>query len=314
MPVSLNKTENGDPRGDQDFEEIEIAEEELIDRYVRDELSADERRLLERGLRSSQQLVDRLYFARLLAGAADRAAQSELTSFPDEPKQSRRAWWPFGLTWLSPPAFKLAFAASVLIIFVGTAGLLAGWINLRRQTQEVADLRAAVERQKSELEKSAAEQRLATEQTTAALKEKQQQLEADQRRLDELIKAQSEKPNGSAASIATLFLTPSLRSSPDAENKLSPRPGTSKIKLQLAVSSIAYRGFLAEIMNSQDKVILRPKVGAPRSGTVVNITIPSQKLPVGSYRVQLSGISSDGTLEPVGNYSFRITPSGSNQR
>ena len=313
MPVSLNKTEHGDPPGDQDFEEIDIAEEELIDSYVRDELSFDERQLFKKGLRSSPQLVDRLHFARLLADAADRAVEAEASSFREGPQPSRKSWWSFGLTRLSHPAFNLAFAASALIILIGAAGLLAAWINLRRQTRQVADQRAALERQKSELEKSAAEQRLATEQTTAALKEKQQQLEADQRRLDELIQAQRQKGNGSTASIATLFLTPSSRSS-DSGTQLKSTAGISKIKLQLAVNSIDYRGFIVEVKNSQDKVIFRPQIHAPRSGKVVTVTIPSRMLPPGSYSLQLSGISSDSTPELVGNYGFRITPSGPNQR
>jgi hypothetical protein len=303
VPVSLNNTENGVPPGDQDFEEIEIAEAELIDRYVRDELSADERRLVEKGLRSSPPLVDRLHFARLLADAADRAVEAEASSYRAGPEPSRKSWWPFGLTRF--PAFNLAFAASALIILIGAAGLLAAWINLRRQTLQVADQQAALERQKLELEKSAAEQRLATEQTIAALKEKQQQIEAEQRRLDELIQAQNQKANAPSGGIATLFLTGSLRSSDAPQEKPA---GFAKIKLQLAVRSIDYRGFVVEVKDSKDKVIFRPKIPAPRSGRVVSVTIPSQMLPPGSYSLQLSGISSDGTTEPVGNYSFRITP------
>jgi hypothetical protein len=313
VPVSVNKAEKRGPPGGEDFEEIDIAEEELIDAYVRDQLPGDQRQLIEKGLRSSPQLTDRLHFARLLADAADRAAEAEATSPRGESRPPRNSWWPFGLTWLSQPAFNLAIAACVLIIFIGAAGLLVGWIRLRRETQQIADQRAALEQQKSELEKSVAEQRLAAEQATTELKNKQQKLEADQRRLDERIQAQTQKPNGSSANIATLFLTPSVRSS-DTGKELSPPPGTSKIKLQLAVNSIDYRGFVVEVKNSQDKVIFRPKIPAPRSGRVVSVTIPSHVLPPGSYGLQLSGISSDSTAELVGNYSFRITPSGPNQR
>ena len=67
MPVSVNTVENGDPPSE--FEDIDIAEEELIDAYVRNQLSVDERKLIEKGLRTSPQLIDRLHFARLLAGA-----------------------------------------------------------------------------------------------------------------------------------------------------------------------------------------------------------------------------------------------------
>ena len=81
MPVTVNSAENGDPPSDQDFEEIEIAEEELIDAYVGGELSLDEQKLLEKGLRASPHLVDRLHFARLLADAAGRAAEGEVSPY-----------------------------------------------------------------------------------------------------------------------------------------------------------------------------------------------------------------------------------------
>ena len=74
VPTNRGLNESGQPgEADQDFEEIEIAEEELIDAYVHSELSADEHKLVEKGLRSSPQLVERLHFARMLARASSSA-------------------------------------------------------------------------------------------------------------------------------------------------------------------------------------------------------------------------------------------------
>jgi hypothetical protein len=304
VPASVNKAENGDPPGDQSFEEIEIAQEELIDAYVRGQLSADDRQLLEKGLRTSPQLVDRLHFARLLTEAADNATEDQVSMSGDEILPSRKSWFPFGLT-SQRPALNLAFAACVLIIFIGGAGLLVGWIRLRRESQQLAEQQAALERQKSELQKSASEQQLATEQLRTELKEEQQKREADQQRIAELIEAQNQKLTGSSGTLATLFLLPSSRSS-EVEKELKLPAGTSRIRLQLAVDSIDYRGFLVEVRNSQDKVISQSKAPPPRSGKLVTITILSKLLPPGSYSLQLSGTSPDGTSELVGNYNFRI--------
>jgi hypothetical protein len=305
VPVSVNRTENGNPRGDQGLEGFDIAEEELIDAYVRGQLSLADRTLLEKGLRSSPQLVERLHFARLLADAADRAAEDELALPREQAAPSPRAWFPFGLTW-GRPAFNLAFAACALIIFIGVAGLFASWLRVRRESQQLTDQQASLERQKLELQKSAAEQRLATDQLTAELKEKQQKLEADQQRLDELTQALNQKPLTSSAATATLFLLPTSRSSGN-ERELKLAPETSKISLQLAVSSIDYHAFVAEVKNSQQQEISRLKVSAPRSGKPVSVTIPSKLLPPGAYSLQLSGVLPDGTNESVGNYGFRIT-------
>jgi hypothetical protein len=138
------------------------------------------------------------------------------------------------------------------------------------------------------------------------LKEKQQQLEADQQRIDELTQALNQKPPTPSAAIATLFLLPTSRSSRN-ERELKLAAETSKISLQLAVSSIDYHSFVAEVKNSQQQVVSRPKAGAPRPGKPVIVTIPSKLLPPGAYSLQLSGVLPDGTNESVGNYGFRIT-------
>lgn len=305
MLVSVIKTENGNPPGDHDLEGFEIAEEELIDAYVRGQLSLANRTLLEKGLRSSPQLVDRLHFARLLADAADRAAEDEFALPREQSVPSFTAWWPFGLTW-GRPAFNFALAACALIIFMGVAGLFVTWLRVRRESQQLADQQATLERQKLQLQKSAAEQRLAADQLTAELKEKQQKLEADQQRIDELTQALNQKSLALSAATATLFLLPTSRSSGN-ERELKLAAETSKISLQLAVSSIDYHAFVAEIRNSQQRVISRPKVGAPHPGKPVIVTVPSKRLPPGAYTLQLSGVLPDGTNETVSNYSFRIT-------
>jgi len=308
VAVSVNRAGNGDPPSDPDFEEIDIAEEELIDAYVRGELSADERKLIERGLRNSPELVERLHFARLLSGAADQALEADVPSdrsheqLRSEPKRR----WSFGLMPGPRPAFNLALAACALIIVVAGIGLLAGWLSLRRERQQLADQQAAVERQRLELQKSAAEQRVATDRISAQLKEEQQKREGDQQLIAALQQAQSQR--STAATVATLFLLPVSRGS-DTHNELKPAAGVSRIKLQLGVESIDYASYLVEIKNSQGKQILQQNVGPPRSGKIVTVSIPKKALPAGTYTLQLNGISPEGTRELVGNYSFRIVAS-----
>jgi hypothetical protein len=59
---------------------------------------------------------------------------------------------PFGLTW-NRPAFNFAFAACALIVFIGVAGLFTSWLRIRRESQQLADQQAILERQKFELQK-----------------------------------------------------------------------------------------------------------------------------------------------------------------
>ena len=309
MAVSANRAENGDPPSDQNFVEIETAEEELIDAYVRNELSLDERKLLEKGLRTSPHLVERLHFARLLAHAADRASEREVSSYRTRDQTpTTKSWWPFWLTPGPRPALQLAFATVALIVVIGGAVLLAGWISLRRQSQQLAAERAALEQQKLELQRSAAEQRLTTDQIRAQLSELQQQRDADQKLLAALKRSQEQKPTSSyppIGNLATLFLLPGSRGSGE-DNELSPPAAASKISLQLGVDSIEYPNYVIVIKNSQGQNRFQRMLRAPRSGKLVTVTIPRQVLPPGAYSLQLNGVSPSGETEAVGNYSFRI--------
>jgi hypothetical protein len=305
VPISVNSDENGD--SPSEFEDIDLAEEELIDAYVRNELPPEERKVFEKGLRTTPFLVNRLHFARLLAAAADRSAEAEVSTSREleDFLPPRKSWWPFGLTW--GPAVNLAFASCALVLVIGGGGLLSAWITLRHESQQLAEQQKLFEQQKLELQKSASEQQLTVEQLKAQLREMQQKREADQQMIADLRQAQNQKPTAPSPTIATLFLHPALRDS-EREKELKLSAGTSRIRLQLAVASIDYRSFLVEVKNSQDKVIFEPKVRSPRSGKVVTVTILSKFLPAGTYSLQLIGISPEGTSEPVGNYNFRIAP------
>lgn len=313
MDLSANRAQNGDAPGDQNFEEFDIAEDELIDAYVRGELSIQDRKALEKGLRNSPELVARLHFARLLSQAVDRragVAEAVSDQVPEKLKLRPPKWWPFWLTLRLRPAFALALAATALII-IGGVGLLAGWIRLRHDSQQLAAQQAALNQQKLELQKSVDDQRLMNEQIRTQLKERLEEHEADQKLIAALRQAQNQQSTNSPATVATLFLLPGLRSS--EENPFKLPAGTSRIRLQLAVEPIAYVSFLAQIKNSQDNQIFQKTLRSPRSGKLVTITIPSKMLTPGVYTLQLSGTTLEGQTEPVHNYTFRIASSTSNK-
>lgn len=89
---------------DRLFEEVLAQESELLDAFARNELSRRRHRLLERRIRGSKRLQDRLDAARALAVAADRAV----------PASSPKPLVP--RFWLASPLRVAAFAAAALLI------------------------------------------------------------------------------------------------------------------------------------------------------------------------------------------------------
>ncbi|HEY6806997.1 MAG TPA: hypothetical protein VI306_25695 [Pyrinomonadaceae bacterium] len=304
MTVSINRNENGDPPGDYEFEEIEIAEEELVDAYVRNKLSVDERKVFERGLRASPQLLERVHFARLLVHAADRADEVDAAPVPERIR-SAPSWWQVGLIWNQQPAFKVAFAVCVLVVLLGGTGLLTGWFELRRKSQQLAAQQAELERQKIERQAAAREHQSQIDEYQARLNAARQQHDADQEVIKKLEQAQNQNSIAPATTIAPLFLSGSSRASGPMK-QLTLTPDIARVHVELAVDLIAYRQFLIEIKDQHEQVIYSSKVKAPRFGKIVSTSVLSKRLHPGVYSIKLSGISPDGTSELVENYGFRI--------
>src|SRR5436190_13224029 len=143
MPIRNDSNPANEPAPtDAEFEELAIAEDELIDAYLRNDLPADERDLFKKALLRSPRLRERLQFAKLLAKEMSSAFPAELAeSHPEQPhhpfpvEDSRQRKWKnlFGLSLIPRPAWRLALGAAVVLISFGGIALFAGWWKLNEQ-------------------------------------------------------------------------------------------------------------------------------------------------------------------------------------
>ena len=181
---------------DAKFEELELAEEELIDAYVRQELSPEEEEQFKARLMQSPRLVERVNFAQALAEKADSTlpdadfverdfVEQDLVErdlveppiFVSPATQPTPGWW---ARLFSKPAFQAAFATSVVLLLVGGVTLSYSWLQLRRESERLASERTELQRQKDELQKRSTEQQGSIEQLTADLQRAREQQTQDQ--------------------------------------------------------------------------------------------------------------------------------------
>jgi hypothetical protein len=320
-PTNRELNESGQPgTADQDFEEFEIAEAELIDAYVHNELSAEERQLVEKGLRRSPRLVERLHFARMLAEASSSAPA--FVSPPVEPETvTDRAqaepveipWWKgfFSASLVPQPAFRLALAVCVIFVLLGGVASIVGWMKLRNESNRLGRERAAVEQQRVELEKRLVEQQSSREQLTAELQKERQQREAAEKIIEDLKLQQNpnDQRNPSAISnFASILLFPSGTRGGGAK-VLPVSPTTSEIRVDLSLEAAEYPSYRVVIEDSGRRVIAqqRARVRHTRSGPILSIRVPAQRFPQGDYQIHVSGLTSSGALDPVEDYVFRVT-------
>ena len=292
---------------DAKFEELEIAEAELIDAYLRSELSTGDHERFEAKLRASPRLLERVRFARILKDkAADSfSSQEEVSTQPVYPgiqpeRKPKIKWWE-GL--LAQPAFRVAVAAGVFIILAGGIALLFGWRNLRNESNQLASERALLEQQRRERDGESTNRQTNAQQLPTNRQPERDQLAEDQ-------KPKRETPDRPIlGTVTSILLTPgSLRSS-GSRQELALGSDTGTVQLKLALENNAYRSYGVTIKTADGDVVYRQNALQSRksgSGPMLILSIPTRRLRPGDYIASVNGVTSSGQSESVNDYAFRI--------
>lgn len=296
------------------FEALELAEDELIDAFVRNDLSAEDERLFRAQLIKSSRLVERVNFASALAERADSlnvAEQEPLIvpqgSFASASSKRRTRWWE-GL--FAQPAWQTALTACVVLIILASGILVSRWWQVSRESERLAAERVLLQRQKDELDKQALEQQTRNEQVTAEMKREQERLAEKLSALEEADNLRTPTTQATAG-FASVFLSPgSLRSGGDRP-ELNLSPGTTTAKLFAELERNDYPSYSVTIKAvDNDQVVFSKKGLKPRktgAGQVLVVLVPANRLPPADYNVSVHGLTASGAVESVYDYALRVT-------
>lgn len=298
---------------DSKFNAFELAEDDLIDAFVRNKLSDEERRAFTERFIKSDRLIERVNFARALAERTDSVVVAEQEPVSREPpfasplSKRRIGWWEGFFT---QPAWRTALAASVVLILFASGILVTRWRQISSESERLAAERALLTRQKEELEKLEIEHQARNEQITAEMQREKERLAE---KLSALEEADRLRPptNRPPAGFATVFLTPgSVRSGGDrSELKLLPATTTVQLFMDLERNDYSKYGVTIKDVDN-DKVVFSKKGLEPRktgSGHVLVLLVPANRLPASDYNVSVHGLTASGALESVEDYAFRVS-------
>jgi len=266
---------------DKDFEEIEIAEEELIDRYVRGELTGAERSAFEQTVVRSPRLMERVEFAKLFADRLRPAAAPVIV-----PVKSR--WWERFFGFSTGSKLALAFSTALVLLAVGV--LLFGWWQLQQQSRRLAAQQAALDQRQRELDQQAVE--LARQGPTPVETPVPSQV--------------PQEPAPQTGSVLAFALSPGGARSVSGSTDIRIPSGTSDVKVTLNLRGTDYSSYRV-ILNSVDrqnifsKSSLKPRVTNNRAA--LTFRIPAQRLPPGDYYLSVCG---EPANESVDDYPFRV--------
>ena len=277
---------------DELFDRLRQLEEDSIGRYLRGDLTAEERAQFERAYASPARR-DRVLFTRALstfsASPTEATPAAEFVGRRRVPKRSfrERSGWTYGL----------GLAAAVLLIS-GTTVTFWQARQLRASLGQAEAQNRALER-----ERDADRQRLGElEKRTADLG-------------DELNRARTSQPSPGAAArpqsfVATFVLSAGLlRSAQKATPVVVPR-SVEQARLQLDLEpGIDYRSYRVEVRNIQGGVVWNQDMLRPRridAGTAVSVWVPAERMNAGEHEAVLYGSSDSRTYDDAGHYYFDV--------
>jgi hypothetical protein len=289
---------------DAEFEQIEILEEELADRYVRNELSATERDAFEKRLAESSSLRERVGFAQLfktkLAGAEIQTAGRDV---PAAGRTSQN--WRKTLALLIPPAPRAALALGLTVVLVACVVAILGWMNLRRENNRISQQLAAAEQQRREMEQQVADEKSRADQLASDLQQARQQ-DAEQTGNENVQSIPKPEPT-----TAFLSLFAGATRSAGQRNELTIGPSIKRINVTVRVPQAGHTSYNVTVTTPEGEVVHREQGLRSRRDASANqsltFQVPAGSLKSGDYIVNVDGLTPAGASEFVIRHSFQLT-------
>jgi hypothetical protein len=267
---------------------LSAIENDLVDAYVRGEMSGEQLAQFESFYLSSPKRREKVQFARALwdreRGAAPAAARATPESSESKPVQLlplARKFPRLSLQW------GFAAAAAVLLFMAGS--LLLENLRLEKQAR---DARSAFEQRERQMQTELSEQRSATD----AARQELERLRSGQTNPDQL-------------KTISLLLMPQMRGVSTIPS-VSLRPGTDLLVLVLTLESDDFPEYRVELKDpGTSRVVWRsPMLTSTSSANkkTVAVSLPAGQLRQQNYIVEVTGVPARGAPENVGGYPFRV--------
>jgi hypothetical protein len=278
---------------------LEAAENDLVDAYVRDELTGETLEQFRNHYLASPARREKVKFASALQQFGEPAPTPAIEEKQTDNRSSKRGWLA-GI--FAIPAFQSGLAVATIILL-----LLVGWlvfdnIRLRRQSAASQTRGNELAQREQELRAKLEDQRRAATQTEQELV----QLRAEQQ---SHIEQPKPSETGLPSLIATLLLTPQLRGSGQLPT-VKIEPATKSVAAHLTLEPNDFSSYRVALID-QANHRTRWSSGALRARTigdtkVLSVTFPAKGMTLQSYALRVSGVAAGGASETMSDYPFKV--------
>jgi hypothetical protein len=301
---------------DEFAEALRAVENDLVDAYVRGELSGQRLESFKAHYLASPARREKVQLAQAFQGLADKRVMaqpkdaSSVTLARAEAQKSASQGSLWRRFFIVPRAsLQWGFAViALLLLFAGGYFMLEN-ARLRNLVAQAQAERALLQQRERELQKQLADEQSEDAEAAkelARVRERLAQLEqqlAGTQPLEE--KAPSEKRD---LKVVSMTLAPAMRGGNQVPTVAVPE-GTDYVDLKLELESNdfpIYQAALKDPANGQ--IIWRGgKIKIARASRSVAVRLRAALLRAQNYTIELSGISSTGAAEIIGSYTFKVT-------
>ncbi len=275
---------------------LDAVENDLVDAYVRGELSEDNLKHFRTFYVSSPKRRQKVQFAegllaleRRVAAAPASVKEPAVPASPSRQASRDRSSWPM----LAVPrfGFQWGLAAAALALLVAGGYLLFQNLELRKQMTEAQSQHVSDPRIR-ELERQLDQERSARDEAVREL----QRAGESQANLDQL-------------KTVSILLPPAMRG-PGPIPTISLHPGTDLVVLVLPLESDDFPAYRAKLKDPVANHVLWSSTKLTTSpggeSKMVSASFPASLLKPQNYIVELTGQPAHGAPEPIGSYHFRV--------
>lgn len=286
---------------------ITAVENDLIDEYVRDEMSETQRRRFESRFLASAERRKRVAFAKAFAGVTS-AAPVVATAPRPVVAQKAVSWresleaYIRGLV----PIPRFAMGVAMVVLLGGSISLLSEMLRLRSQ---ITHLQAENQSRQNEMQRQFESERRRSEELTARLNQEKQQRE----QTDESLRQLSETPETPAPKpiIASLILLPGISRGAGDKPRLVLPSDARLVRLNIGIEpEEPYKTYAVELRTVSGRAVWnRENLTARdrRGARAIGLTVPATAVKPGEYELRLKGVTDGGATEDVGFYYFTVT-------
>jgi hypothetical protein len=289
------------------FEQLLEVEDELIHKYVKQELSPRERRQFERHFLSRPKQREKVKVAEALMIYLAREQS------PREPKAAKTPTSPASIwravearLFSKTPALKWSFAAMVVVILAGLWWQHQNIKRLHTQLTQLGEERLTFRQREQDLQRQIETQRWQSDELAERLRHEQNQRVELEKKLRQQSLPQS--------NLLTIALMPGASRSAQDMNQFQRseiRRGAQWVKLQLALESQeAYESYRAILETAKGDTIwsqYQLESQPIEKGRAVILLLPANIFSYDDYLITLYGVSPGREIEYVNGYVLHVT-------